>query len=241
MSSGSTQEKDLARLGGRGLLVLLFVVYLVLLTWMVLWRFDVPYVGASELRRIKLVRFIPGNGSGASAPLEVLANLLIFVPFGLHLGLLAPSWPWWKAAGAVAGASLALEVSQYVLAVGSSDITDLVVNVAGGLAGGALAVQARRRLRGRTAVVMTRVCSVGTVLALLAVAVFVASPLRYGPPRRAAAVAVTPIEVDPSPVGYLCAHHCVRWDSRAGTSDATSRARYPTGPTRSARRSPASA
>lgn len=124
---------------------------------------------------------------------------------------------------------------------GAPTVTDLVVNVAGGLAGGGLAVHARRRLRGRTAVVMTRVCSVGTVLALLAVALFVASPLRYGPPRRAAIVPVTPIEIDPSPVGYLWAHQFVRWDNTAGTSDATSRARYPTGPTRSARRSPASA
>jgi hypothetical protein len=37
-----------------------------------------------------------------------------------------------KTAGAVAGASLVLEVSQYVLAVGSSDITDLLVNIAAG-------------------------------------------------------------------------------------------------------------
>jgi hypothetical protein len=37
-------------------------------------------------------------------------------------------------------------------------------------------------------VVMTRACSIGTVVALLAVGAFVASPLRYRSPRRAAAV-----------------------------------------------------
>ena len=47
----------------------------------------------------------------------------------------------------VAGASLGLEVAQYVLAVGSSDITDVVVNTAGGLAGIGLLALARRRLR----------------------------------------------------------------------------------------------
>ena len=35
---------------------------------------------------------------------------------------------------------------------------------------------------------MTRVCAIGTVLAVLAIGIFVASPLRYGPPRDAAVV-----------------------------------------------------
>ena len=171
---------------GRALLVVLFVVYLVLLAWIVLWRLEVPYVGGGALREIKLVPFAPSAGADASAPVEVVANFLFFVPFGIYLGLLAPSWPWWKVASVVAGASLVLEVAQYVLAVGISDVTDLVVNTAGGLAGIGLLALVRRRLQARTTTVMTRICAVGTVLALLASGIFVASPLRYGPPRDAA-------------------------------------------------------
>lgn len=162
---------------------MLFVVYLVLLAWVVLWKLEVPYVGGGALREIKLVPFAPSAGARASGPFDVVANTLLFVPFGLYIGLLAPSWPWWKAAGAVAGASLVLEVAQYVLAVGSSDVTDLVVNTVGGVAGIGLFALARRRLQARTATVMTRVCAVGTLLALLASGIFVASPLRYAPPR----------------------------------------------------------
>jgi glycopeptide antibiotics resistance protein len=164
-------------------LIALFVVYLALLTEVVLWKLEAPYVGEGALRQVKLVPFAPGDGFGASAPFEVVANVVLFVPFGLYLGLIAASWPWWKLTGIVAMASLALEVAQYILAVGSSDVTDVVANGAGGLAGLGILALARRRLRARTALVTVRVCFMGTVFALLAIAIFVASPLRYTPPQ----------------------------------------------------------
>lgn len=167
--------------GVRGWLIALFVVYLVLLAGIVLWKLEAPYVGAGSLRQVKLIPFAPGAGFGASAPLEVVANVVLFVPFGLYLGLVAPSWSWAKAVGAIAGASSALEAAQYVLAVGSSDITDVIVNTAGGLVGLGLLVMARRGLQDRTAAIMTLVCSIGTVLALIAAGIVVASPLRYAP------------------------------------------------------------
>jgi glycopeptide antibiotics resistance protein len=173
----------------------LFVVYLVLLTWIVLWKLEVPYLGASGMRHIKLVPFVPSGDAGASAPFEVVANLLLFVPFGLYLGLIAPSWlrSCWKVAGVVAGASLALEVAQYVLAIGSSDVTDVVVNTAGGLAGIGLLALARRTLQNRAASVMIQSCSVGTVLSVVAVGMLVASPLRYAPPQNVDVAVVSTI------------------------------------------------
>jgi glycopeptide antibiotics resistance protein len=167
----------------RGWLISLFAVYLALLTWIVLWKLEPPYIGDGELRHIKLVPFVSTTEDGASEPFEVTANVLLFIPFGLYLGLLAPSLPWWKLAGLVAGASLTLEVIQYVLAVGSSDITDIVVNTAGGVAGLGLLVVARRALQDEAGSVMTRVCSVMTALFLLASGIFIASPLHYAPIR----------------------------------------------------------
>ena len=137
---------------------LLFVVYLALLVWVVLWKLEAPWDTETGGRIVKLVPFVATSGAGASTRFDVVANVLLFVPFGLYLGLLAPSWRWWKVAGAAAAASVALEVSQYVLAVGSSDLTDVVVNTAGAVAGLGL-------------------------LAVLASAMVVVSPLRYGPPR----------------------------------------------------------
>jgi glycopeptide antibiotics resistance protein len=164
-------------------LVVLFAVYLVLLAWIVLWKLETPYVGAAALlpRPFKLIPFLPSAEAGGSAPLEVVANILLFVPFGIYLGLLAPSWRAWKAAGVFAGASLALEIAQHVLSTGSFDITDVIVNTAGGLAGLGLLALARRSIPAVTVASMTRVCLIGTVVALLAVGIFIASPLRYAP------------------------------------------------------------
>ena len=172
-----------SREGRRRWLVALFVAYLLLLAWVVLWKLQTPYIGEGALRHIKLVPFAPTAEDGASEPLEVIANVVLFVPFGLYLGLIAPSWPWWKLGGVVAGSSLLFEVTQWVLSVGSCDITDLVVNTAGGLAGVGLLALARRRLQDRTGTVMTRVCSIGTVLFVLAAGIFIASPVHYAPIR----------------------------------------------------------
>ena len=166
------------------LLVALFAVYLVLLVWVVLWRLELPYVGG-VLREIALVPFATGDES-AKSPFELVFNFVLFIPFGLYLGLLAPSWRWWKVGIVIAGASLVLEIAQYVLAVGISDITDLLLNTAGGLAGFGLLTLARRRLEDRAVAVMTSVSSIGTVVAVVAVVavgVFLVSPIHYAPPR----------------------------------------------------------
>ena len=166
-----------------GLLAALFVVYLVLLVWTILWKLAVPWVGAAAFlpHPIKLVPFVPSGEAEASAPLEVVANLLLFIPFGLYLGLLAPRWRWWKVAGIFVGVSLALEITQHLLSIGSFDSTDVIMNTAGGLAGLGLLALVRRTLRQRIAAVMTRAFVIGTALTLVAIAAYLASPVRYAP------------------------------------------------------------
>lgn len=166
---------------GRALLLTLFVAYLVLLAWTVLWKLEVPWVGAAWAlpRPFKLVPFVASGDAGASAPLEVLANILLFVPFGVYLALIAPRWRVWKAAAVFVAASLLLEVAQHVLSTGSFDITDVIVNAAGGLAGLALLSAVRGGLRQRTEPIVTRVMLIATVVAVIAVVVYIASPLQF--------------------------------------------------------------
>jgi len=180
----SVVGKKPSRLGG-DVLVVLFIVYLVLLAWAVVWKLDVPYIGEAALlpRPIKLIPFVPSAEAGASAPLELLANVVLFVPFGVYLGLLAPTWPLWRWTGVLVGASFVLEATQHLLSTGSFDTTDIIVNTVGGLVGLWLLALVRRRLQARTAAVMTRVCLIGTVVSLLATGIFVASPLHYAQQR----------------------------------------------------------
>jgi glycopeptide antibiotics resistance protein len=194
----SAAEESRSPDGRAVLLIVLFAVYLVLLAWIVLWKLEIPWIGSGAQRQIKLVPFVRTADAGATAPFDLVANIVLFVPFGFYLGLLVPSWRWGKVAGVLVGASVFLEVAQYALAVGRSDITDVVVNTAGGLAGLGLLALAHRRYQARTAAVMTRVCLVGTVLAVIAVAIFVALPLRYASPRDVA-VASTLRPPEPGP------------------------------------------
>lgn len=170
---------------GRGILLLAFAVYLTLLAWVVLWKLEVPWIGdaAGLARPLKLVPFIPSGDAGASTPIEMLINLVLFVPFGLFLGALAPTWSWWKTGAAALAASLVLETVQHLLSTGSFDTTDLVVNTAGALIGWAIFVAVSQAADERTPVVMARVCIAVSALTLLAVIAFIASPLDYGPQR----------------------------------------------------------
>ena len=83
---------------------------------------------------------------------------MIFVPYGLFMGALAPTWAWWKAAGIFLVTSVVLESTQHMISTGSFDTTDLIVNTAGGLIGYGIFAALRRRLGGRTPVIMARVC-----------------------------------------------------------------------------------
>jgi len=163
--------------------IVLFVIYLALLLWAILWKFEVPYIGraAALARPIKLVPFLPGGNDGPSNPFEVLGNVLLFLPFGLYLGSLAPRWRWWMLTAVFLAASLVLEITQHLLSTGSFDTSDLISNTAGGVAGLGVLALARRRFGSRLPAIGAGVAVIGTALSLIAIAIFFASPLRYAP------------------------------------------------------------
>lgn len=168
------------RIPGHRLLIALFAIYLALLVWIILWKIEVPWVGNGRLRWVVLVPFSPG----VNPPLELLANVLFFVPFGVYLGLLAPRMRWWIALAILAASSAALELAQFALAVGTSDVTDIVTNSTGGLIGLGMVSLARRRLGDRTPPVFARICLVGTIVLAFAVTAFFVSPLHFSQRER---------------------------------------------------------
>lgn len=183
----------------RALVVAMLLCYLALLVWVVVWKLEAPHVGDGGRVPIKLVPFAATAEYGASAPREVLANLLLFAPLGVYLGLLSPRGALLRVLLVAAATSLALETAQYALAVGSADTTDIIVNTAGGVVGLALVIVARRTLGARAGAGLTRWCLVGTAVAAVAcVAVFV-SPL-HSAQRDVTVRADTPLVTGPDEI-----------------------------------------
>jgi glycopeptide antibiotics resistance protein len=65
----------------------------------------------------------------------MIDNLIAFIPLGLLLSLNFKRTGFWRKLTFVFMLSLAVEAMQYVLAIGVSDITDVIMNTVGELAG----------------------------------------------------------------------------------------------------------
>lgn len=162
------------RRGARPLLAVLLATYLVILVWLVLWKLHAPYISSSGTGTIKLVPFVSTASAGSSATSEVMGNVLVFVPFGVYLGLLSPPRTWWRALCAIAATSITLEIAQFVLGVGVTDISDVIANTGGGIIGLALVAVFGR---GRAASSALRaVCVVATAAALIALVIYIGAP-----------------------------------------------------------------
>lgn len=59
----------------------------------------------------------------------------MFIPLGIYVGMFLKKLKWYENIVIIALISLAFEVSQYIFAIGASDITDIITNTAGGSIG----------------------------------------------------------------------------------------------------------
>ena len=66
---------------------------------------------------------------------EMIDNILVFCPFGIYIGVLYRRWNLSEKVLSFFSVSLIYEVLQYVLAIGRSDITDVIMNTVGGIVG----------------------------------------------------------------------------------------------------------
>ena len=118
------------------LATILFLIYLALLVWIILFKLQFSISDLDKVRSINLIPFHYDKEVGAAFHLtEVLENFLIFVPMGIYLQMLLPRTKLYVKFMLIAGTSFLLETMQYILAVGRSDITDVLTNTAGGLLG----------------------------------------------------------------------------------------------------------
>ncbi len=112
----------------------LFAIYGILLVWIILFRMDFSISAIHRVRELHLIPFYYTGVPAGDLPLfESLLNVLIFMPFGVYLKMLGVGSKKIILSGFCL--SLFFEVSQYIFRLGSSDVTDLITNTLGGIAG----------------------------------------------------------------------------------------------------------
>lgn len=118
------------------LTIYVFAIYMLLLIWLVLFKFALSIEGIPHIRNINLIPFsqsvIVNNKIELS---EIIYNILVFVPFGVYIRILFPALSPAIQVLCCCGLSLFFEVIQYAFAIGASDITDVIANTVGGIIG----------------------------------------------------------------------------------------------------------
>lgn len=133
----------------------LFVLYLILLTWIILFKLSLSPWNLDHFRSLNLIPFGAAlQINGRLGLYEIVYNMLFFVPVGVFLCMLWPQMKAWKKILLSAGLSLLYEVLQYVFAIGASDVTDLIDNTLGGALGVMIYMGLHRLLKGKTNVVI---------------------------------------------------------------------------------------
>ncbi|MGL5714821.1 MAG: VanZ family protein [Paraclostridium sp.] len=115
---------------------ILFGVYFLILVWILLFKLSVSF---EELYHNRSINIVPFAGSatvnGRIHMTEIINNIIVFVPVGIYACMLKPEWSIIKKISIAFFISLGIEVLQFVLAIGATDITDLIGNTLGGVIG----------------------------------------------------------------------------------------------------------
>lgn len=107
--------------------VALLIVYLLILSWIILFKLQFSFSALDHIRQINLIPF--GGSVIANGKIdfdEIINNAIVFIPVGVYFCLLFRNKSALKVIGSVFGISLAYEIIQFIFAIEASDITDLL-------------------------------------------------------------------------------------------------------------------
>jgi len=115
---------------------LLFIVYLIALFWIIVFKFNVQFSPPGKYGYINLVPFVhPLVINGKLVYSEIIMNVVIFMPLGIYAGIIFERWIIAKKIFLFFLISLICEGLQLILGVGVFDVTDIITNTLGGIFG----------------------------------------------------------------------------------------------------------
>lgn len=111
-----------------------FGIYLVLLAWLVLFKFATSLPELPNIRGINVIPFYYDQETRAHLK-EVFYNIIVFIPLGVYIQILKEDWIIAMKCMAAFLTSFLFEAVQFIFAIGASDITDIIGNTLGGIVG----------------------------------------------------------------------------------------------------------
>lgn len=113
---------------------ILLIIYLIVLCWILLFKLGVQF-SYMEKRSVNFIPFKDFFLHGAIDTAEALLNVIIFVPLGIYTGVLFKRWALKNKLFFFFFNSLVFEGLEFLLKIGMFDITDIITNTVGGIAG----------------------------------------------------------------------------------------------------------
>ena len=155
----------------------LLSVYLVVLTWIILFKmqFDVSLLSHMNLRSVNFIPFAESAVVNGRIDIsEILLNIAAFIPFGFYVSMICQTDTFSFKGGnflrkvlPVFCVSLLYETLQYIFAIGASDITDLIGNTLGGIIGISIFSMFSAFLGAKAVKIFNGLAAAGTVIVLL--------------------------------------------------------------------------
>lgn len=118
------------------ILLAFFIIYLLATTWIILFKMCTPAT-LYEIINTRSINLTPFRGFryGYFNKTEFFGNIFIFIPFGIYISVYIKKLPFYGKILLAIALSLCYETLQYILAIGRSDITDIILNGFGGFIG----------------------------------------------------------------------------------------------------------
>ncbi len=154
----------------------LSIIYLLELTWLILFKLQFSIPEMNEGRVINLVPLLGSfDDNGVLRFAEIRINILAFIPLGIYICMLKTKWSFVKKFLAFVVLTLAFEITQFIFAIGRADITDVLSNTLGGIIGIGIYALLFKVLKSRTNRLVNVFASVFTILVLLLIALLLVS------------------------------------------------------------------
>lgn len=158
------------------LTLVLFAIYLLALTWLILFKLQFSIPNMNEGRIINLIPLLGSfDDNGVIRFSEIRVNILAFIPLGIYICMLKSKWSFAKKILPIVGLAFVFEIIQFIFAIGRTDITDVLSNTFGGIIGIGIYALLSKALKGRTNKVANVLAAVFTILVLLLVALLLIS------------------------------------------------------------------